>query len=71
MSAYRTDATLTEDGTITLDDLPFHAGESVEIIIVSRVAQPSSHTNHPLRGKVIRYDNPTEPVAQEEWEALQ
>lgn len=70
MSAYRTDATLTKDGTITLDDLPFQAGESVEIIIVSRVVQSSIQTSHPLRGKVIRYDNPTEPVAQEDWEAL-
>lgn len=24
-----------------------------------------------LRGSVIRYDNPTEPIAEEEWEAAQ
>lgn len=29
---------------------------------------PSEH--NPLRGKVIYYDNPYEPVAAEDWEAL-
>lgn len=26
---------------------------------------------YPLRGKVIHYDDPTEPVALEDWECLQ
>ena len=26
---------------------------------------------YPLRGKVVRYDDPTEPVALEDWEVLQ
>jgi hypothetical protein len=30
------------------------------------------HDNlYPLRGKVIHYDDPTEPVALEDWECLQ
>ena len=36
-------------------------------------AHPSDSDSNPytLRGKVIRYDNPTEPVALEDWEVLQ
>jgi len=67
---YRTEKRLTEDGAITLDNLPFNAGDSVEIIIISRAGQPGEQRDYPLRGKVIRYDDPSEPVAQEDWEAL-
>lgn len=70
MSTYRTEKRLTEDGAITLDNLPFQAGDSVEIIIISRAGQTSEQRDYPLRGKVVRYDNPLEPVAQEDWEAL-
>lgn len=71
MSTYRVDTTLTEDGKITLDELPFQAGDAVEIIIVPRASQPTEKALTPLHGKVIYYDRPTEPVAQEDWEALQ
>jgi hypothetical protein len=29
-----------------------------------------SSEHHPLRGKVIHYEDPYEPVATEDWEAL-
>ena len=70
MNTFRLDTTLTQDGTLTLSDLPFQAGDSVEIIIVPRKSASAAQTGYSLRGKVIRYDNPTEPVAQEDWEAL-
>ena len=71
MDTYRVDRTLTEDGTITLDNLPFQAGDSVEIIIVPRSVPLNENGNHPLRGKVIHYNNPADPVAETDWEALQ
>jgi hypothetical protein len=62
-----------------LKGLPFHAGDVVEVIILQpQTAQhqikslETQNTNlYPLRGKVIRYDDPTEPVALEDWEYLQ
>ena len=69
MSTFRIDATFTKDGTLTLGDLPFHAGDLVEVIIVSRTVSSDAQNGYSLRGKVIQYDNPTEPVAQEDWEA--
>lgn len=70
MDTFRLDTTLTKDGTLTLNDLPFQAGDSVEVIIVPRASASAEQNAYPLRGKVIHYDNPTAPVAQEDWEAL-
>ncbi len=81
MNAHKIDTVLSEDGTLTLQDLPFHAGDMVEVIVVkTKTSQPQpappqkpqSDTNlYPLHGTVIRYDDPTEPVALEDWEFLQ
>jgi hypothetical protein len=70
MNTYRVDTTLTQDGTLTLSGLPFHAGEAVEVIIVPRAALTAGQNGFSLRGQVVQYDNPTEPVAQEDWDAL-
>ena len=34
MQAYRIETTLTQDGTLTVSNLPLRAGEAVEIIIL-------------------------------------
>lgn len=86
MSTHHFETKLTEDGKLTLNDLPFQAGETVEVIVTSRrpAAQegrksfPTGHATpgvarlgqYPLRGTPIRYSEPTEPVADEDWEAL-
>jgi len=77
MNAHKIETVLNEDGTLTLRGLPFRAGDAVEVIILeSRTPQheaptPSPDSNpYPLRGTVIRYDDPTEPVALEDWEVL-
>jgi len=69
MQAYRVETTLQQDGTLTLSDLPFHAGEAVEVIILIRSPTALRENRYPLRGTLISYINPTEPVAQEDWEA--
>jgi hypothetical protein len=33
-------------------------------------AHPAASTDHPLRGMVLRYDEPTTPVAEADWDAL-
>jgi hypothetical protein len=70
MNAHRVETTLNQDGTLTLSDLPFQAGDAVEVIILPRPSRPNGQNHYPLRGKPIEYDAPTEPVAQEEWDAL-
>lgn len=79
MNAHKIETALTEDGTLVLQGLPFQAGDVVEVIILQlQIAQDqiksleTHNTNlYPLRGKMIRYDDPTEPVALEDWEFLQ
>jgi hypothetical protein len=44
----------------------------VEIIILERRSPHPDSNPYPLRGKQpYRYDDPTEPVAVEDWEVLQ
>ncbi|MEH2239951.1 hypothetical protein [Nostoc sp.] len=79
MNAHKVEAVLTEDGTLILRGLPFHAGDAVEVIILeAKTPQPQEvppsqlETNlYPMRGKLLRYDDPTEPVALSDWEVLQ
>jgi hypothetical protein len=70
MRAYRVEKTLSEDGVLELRALPFRAGDIVEIIILSREDRVYGTEDFPLRGKVLRYEKPTEPVAQDDWEVL-
>lgn len=68
--AYRTEVVVAEDGSLRLDELPFRPGEIVEVILIPRVAAAHTHPSAPLRGSVLRYDQPIAPVADEDWEAL-
>ena len=63
MRAYRVEKTLSEDGVLEFRALPFRAGEIVEVIILSREDKMCEAQDFPLRGKVLRYEKPTEPVA--------
>jgi hypothetical protein len=67
MSVHRTEAKLSKEGTLVLTGLPFHAGEEVEVIILSRSKQTGVQDRYSLRGKPIRYVDPFESVAQEDW----
>ena len=80
MNAHKIETVLTEDGTLMLRGLPFQAGDAVEVIVLQgktpqhKVApKPQSDTNlYPLHDtQPYRYDDPTEPVALEDWEVLQ
>ena len=49
MEAHRIETTLTQDRTLILDNLPFHAGETVEVIILAQPGRASGHTSYALR----------------------
>jgi len=70
MDTFRLDTKLTKDGTLTLKHIPFHAGDSVEVIIIAQKAASDAQSGYPLRGQVIQYERPTEPVSLEDWEVL-
>ena len=68
MQAHRAETTLSEDGTLTLRDIPFRRGESVEVIVLP-FAAAASGSRYPLRGTPVTLLSPTEPVAEADWEA--
>lgn len=69
LQAHRVETTLTVNGTLTLEHLPFQAGEAVEVIVLPNVL-PSSPRRYPLRGTPLQYQEPAEPVAEQDWEVL-
>ncbi len=71
MLAHRIEAIITQDKTLTLQNLPFQSGEQVEVIILSRPQIEVGQNRYPLRGTPIQYTDPAEPVAQDDWDTLQ
>ncbi len=68
MQAHRIETTLSEDGVITLRDIPFRRGESVEVIVLPFPAAAASGSRYPLRGTPVTLHAPTEPVTDADWE---
>ncbi len=67
MNAHHVETTLSEDGVITLRDIPFRRGDSVEIIVLPFTATGTSDARYPLRGAPVILRSPTEPVADAGW----
>jgi len=67
MQAHRIELTI-ENGKLVIDNLPFQDGETVEVIILPA---PKSGVKEwkSLEGTVLKYIDPFEPVAQDDWEA--
>ncbi len=71
MQQHRVETSVAPNGTIVLQGLPFPVGETVEIVITAHPAKPTATDPYPLRGTVLEYLNPFEPVALTDWEVLQ
>jgi len=72
MKAYRFEKRIAQEGSLSLEALPFEEGEWVEVIVLARRKVTSKKEAHsPLRGTVRKYEAPTEPVASNQWEAAQ
>ena len=68
MQDYRVSTEVSRDGSLTLEGLPFRAGDKVEVSIRSR--ERGEGGRYPLRGKPIQYSDPFGSVAEEDWLAL-
>jgi hypothetical protein len=69
MRDYRVKTKVSSDKSLTLTDLPFEAGDKVEVIVRSQEHPQGNGERYPLRGKPIRYTDPFASVAEEDWEA--
>ena len=70
MQAYRTNLTVAKDGSLNLNGIPFRKGDEVEVIVLPHEQVPSGEKRYPLRGKPIRYSDPFESVAENDWNVL-
>jgi hypothetical protein len=64
------ETTVGEHGELVLQDLPFEAGQPVEVLVVSKTAGSTTAAGRSLRDSVIEFREPLEPVASEDWDAL-
>ena len=70
ITAHREDTIITGEGTLTLKNLPFSVGASVEVIVLPRFASAPNPTPYPLRGTVLHYNEPfTSAIPVEDWDA--
>jgi len=69
METYYAQTILQEDGKLTLDHLPFSQGDTLQIFISS--SERPSGDRYSLRGTVLKYEQPFEPAAQDDWTAVQ
>ncbi len=68
MNKFKTQAVVGADGSLTVQGLPFPAGEPVEVTVTPTPPLPLAGAAQ-LAGSVIRYDDPTGPVAAGDWES--
>lgn len=69
MYTFSTQTSVKKGKRVELKDIPFTEGEQVEVVLI-RVRKPSKSKRYPLRGRKIRYEAPTEPIALKDWDAL-
>lgn len=70
MKAHKVKKKVSSNGGLLLEALPFEEGELVEVIVLAseRAEKPMKPLS--LKGSVLEYREPFEPVAEQDWEAL-
>jgi hypothetical protein len=69
VEAHWIEATIVERGKLILEDLPFAAGQAVEVLVLPGRAPSACGQIKTLRDSVLEYRDPFDPVASEDWEA--
>jgi len=60
-----------ESETVHVPEARELVGKDVEIVIREVESRVETQVRYPLRGSVLQYDEPLEPVAEGDWEALE
>ena len=66
MNAHRLKAVITEEGRLELNSIPFHPGESVEVLIARQSDGGILPVRAPARGRPYSYLNSAKSVASED-----
>ncbi len=69
MKAHRSNAIVSDNGSITIHGVPFHHGENVEVFVFPfRPKVKYGKGEMPLKGSVLKYERPFDPaVDPEDW----
>jgi hypothetical protein len=70
VQAHWTETTVGEHGELVLKDLPFAAGQRVEVLVVLKTAGSTTVGERSLRDSVLEFHDPLEPVGGQDWDAL-
>lgn len=70
MRIYSTEKVISENGTMQLESLPFPPGELVDVIVLARRKSVDGARVHTLKDSVLKYDQPLDPVADDDWDVL-
>lgn len=71
VEAHWRETTVGEHRELVLGGLPFEPGQPVDVLVVSKAAGSTTAVFRRLRGSVLEFHEPLEPVASEDWDALQ
>lgn len=67
MDIFRTSLKLLKDGSLSIHDLPFRKGERVEVIVQRQPDGNGKTDRYPLRGKLLKYDDPFSSIDADNW----
>lgn len=68
MEAYRTNAVVHDDGTVLIENLPFEKGQRLEVILLEQPRASDDASKRTLHGEPVKYANPFDSVAEDDWE---
>ena len=71
VQAHWRETTVGEHGELVLEGLPFEPGQPVDVLVVSKIAGSTAPGRRNLRESVLEFRELLEPVASEDWDALQ
>ena len=70
LADFHTEATVSENGSLIIKGIPYLSGHKVEVIIKDKSPQKDMKGKYSLRGSVLKYEDPFEGVAENDWEIL-
>lgn len=72
MQAIEIDVDIAPDGSIHLpENYKAYFGRQARLIVLLPDKRPGDKQRYPLRGRPLRYSEPTRPVADDDWSAAQ
>ena len=71
VQAHWTETTVGKRGELVLEGVPFEPGQPVEVLVVSKAEGSTPAGGRSLRDSVVEFHEPLDPVASEDWDALQ